>query len=104
MSRIVPRPIRRALVIRDGGCAFPGCGRPARWCHAHHIWFWADGGPTKLSNLVLLCGHHHRVVHHHGWDVDIGPDGHPQFHPPPWIDPHQIPRPAWRPPDLTTSD
>jgi hypothetical protein len=104
MSRIVPRPIRRALVVRDGGCAFPGCGRPARWCHAHHIWFWADGGPTKLSNLVLLCGHHHRVVHHHGWDVDIGPDGHPQFHPPPWIDPHQIPRPAWRPPDLTISD
>jgi hypothetical protein len=104
MSRIVPRPIRRALVVRDGGCAFPGCGRPARWCHAHHIWYWADGGPTKLSNLVLLCGHHHRVVHHHGWDVDIGPDGHPQFHPPPWIDPHQIPRPAWRPPDLTACD
>jgi hypothetical protein len=104
MSRIVPRPIRRALVIRDGGCAFPGCGRPARWCHAHHIWFWADGGPTKLSNLVLLCGHHHRVVHHHGWDVDIGPDGHPRFHPPPWIDPYQVPRPAWRPPDLSAYD
>jgi hypothetical protein len=104
MSRVVPRPIRRALVVRDGGCAFPGCGRPARWCHAHHIWFWADGGPTKLSNLVLLCGHHHRVVHHHGWDVDIGPDGHPRFHPPPWIDPQQIPRPAWRPPDLTACD
>ena len=59
-------------------------------------------GRPGLMNLVLLCGHHHRVVHHHGWDVDIGPDGHPQFHPPPWIDPHQIPRPAWRPPDLTT--
>ncbi len=57
---------------------------------------------TALGNLVLLCGHHHRVVHHHGWDVDIGPDGHPQFHPPPWIDPDQIPRPAWRPPDFTT--
>ena len=47
-----PETTRRALVIRDGGCAFPGCGRPARWCHAHHIWFWADGGPTKLSNLT----------------------------------------------------
>ena len=104
MSRIVPRPIRRALVVRDRGCAFPGCGRPARWCHAHHIWFWADGGPTKLSNLVLLCGHHHTVVHHHGWDIDIGPDGHPQLHPPPWIDPDQIPRPAWRPPDLHACD
>jgi hypothetical protein len=82
MSRIVPRPIRRALVVRDGGCAFPGCGLQARWCHAHHIWFWADGGPTKLFNLVLLCGHHHRVVHHHGWDVDT----------------------AWRPPHLTACD
>lgn len=101
-SRIVPRPLRRALTLRDRGCAFPGCGRPARWTHAHHIQHWAHGGHTKLDNLVLLCGHHHRVVHHEGWDVDIGTDGHPRFHPPPWIDPHRTPRPCWRPPDLET--
>jgi hypothetical protein len=98
-SRVVPRPMRRALVLRDRGCAFPGCGRPPRWCHAHHIWHWALGGPTKIDNLVLLCGYHHRLVHHGGWEVDIGPDRHPRFTPPAWIDPRQIPRPCWRPPD-----
>lgn len=99
MSRIVPRPMRRALVSRDGGCAFPGCGRPPRWCHAHHIRHWAHGGPTCLQNLVLLCGHHHRAIHHDGWEVDIGPHGRPRFTPPAWVDPSQVPRPAWRPPD-----
>jgi uncharacterized protein DUF222 len=102
MSRVIPRSMRRALIVRDQGCAFHGCGRPPRWCHSngHHIWFWADGGPTALSNLALLCGHHHHLVHHHGWDVDIGPDGHPRFYPPPWIDPSRTPRPPWRPPTI----
>ena len=99
MSRIVPRPMRRALVSRDGGCAFPGCGRPPGWCHAHHIRHWAHGGPTCLQNLVLLCGHHHRAIHHDGWEVDIGPHGRPRFTPPAWVDPSQVPRPAWRHPD-----
>lgn len=96
-ARAIPRGIRRALIARDGGCAFPGCDRPPAWCHAHHIWHWARGGPTCLSNLVLLCAHHHRVVHHHGWSVHIGPDGMPVFTPPRWVDPDQIPitRP-WR--------
>jgi hypothetical protein len=102
LSRVIPRGIRRALIARDHGCAFPGCGRPPRWCHGHHIWFWADGGPTALNNLVLLCAHHHHTVHHHGWDIDIGPDGHPRFHPPPWIDPTRTPQPPWRPPRLRT--
>jgi hypothetical protein len=94
--------MRRALIARDQGCAFPGCGRPPRWCQAHHIQFWADGGPTTLHNLVLLCGHDHHRIHHDGWQVDPGPDGHPQFHPPPWIDPTRTPIPAWRPPHLLT--
>jgi hypothetical protein len=96
-SRIVPSPMRRALIVRDGGCAFPGCGRPARWCHAHHIWHWAKGGPTALHNLVLLCQQHHRVIHHDGWTVHLGPDRLPIFTPPRWVDPDQVPRPAWRP-------
>jgi hypothetical protein len=58
-SRLVTGPLRRALVLRDGGCAFPGCDRPPRWTDAHHVRHWSDGGPTELSNLVLLCGFHH---------------------------------------------
>jgi hypothetical protein len=86
-----------ALVVRDRGCAFPGCTRPAEWCIAHHITSWADGGPTDLDNLVLLCGHHHRVVHHHGWQVNMAADRHPRFIPPPWVDPDQTPRRNTRP-------
>lgn len=81
-----------ALVARDKGCAFPGCSRPAAWTQAHHIIHWVDGGPTDLSNLVLLCAHHHRSVHHRGWTVRLGADKLPEFIPPPWIDPRQHPR------------
>ena len=69
--RTIPNPIRRALVLRDQGCAFPGCGRRPRQCHGHHVVHWADGGNTGLDNLVLLCGEHHRVIHHGNWDVRI---------------------------------
>lgn len=78
-QRTVPRHLRRAVTVRDRGCAFGGCGRPPAWCDAHHIIHWADGGTTSLDNLVLLCGHHHNVLHHTGWTVTIGPDGHPVF-------------------------
>jgi len=96
LSRAVPRPMRRALVARDRGCAFPGCGRPPRWCQAHHIAHWTrDRGPTCLSNLVLLCGRHHRVIHHEGWEVRIDENGLPVFRPPRWIDPDQTEQPSW---------
>jgi len=88
-----PTPaIRRALNTRDKGCAFPGCDRPPKWCISHHIRHWENGGHTNCANLVLLCGHHHRVVHHHGWDVHIERDGLPSFYPPTWIDPDRAPR------------
>ncbi|MEU4335586.1 DUF222 domain-containing protein [Micromonospora lupini] len=90
--RLVGGPLRRALVLRDGGCAFPGCDRPPRWCAAHHIRHWVDGGPTSLDNAVLLCGHHHRHVHRNDWAVRLGGDGHPEFVPPAWVDPDQLPR------------
>ncbi|MGC4834289.1 DUF222 domain-containing protein [Micromonospora vinacea] len=90
--RLITGPLRRALVLRDRGCAFPGCDRPPRWCDAHHIQHWADGGDTSLDNAVLLCGHHHRHVHHGDWDVRLGGDGHPEFIPPAWLDPEQLPR------------
>ncbi|MCG5453079.1 HNH endonuclease signature motif containing protein [Micromonospora hortensis] len=90
--RLITGPLRRALVLRDRGCAFPGCDRPPRWCDAHHIRHWADGGPTSLANAVLLCGHHHRHLHHSDWTVRLSGDGHPEFIPPTWLDPTQLPR------------
>jgi hypothetical protein len=90
--RLFTGPLRRALVLRDGGCAFPGCDRPPRWCDGHHIQHWSDGGPTNLDNAVLLCGFHHRLIHHGGWQVQLGPDRLPGFLPPRWLDPQQVPR------------
>lgn len=90
-TRSIPTPIRRALIARDQGCAFPGCDRPPSWCEAHHRIHWPDGGPTDLCNLCLLCGHHHAVVHHDGWSITML-DDRPWFIPPAWIDPSQIPR------------
>jgi hypothetical protein len=71
LYRTIPNQIRRALILRDKGCAFPGCGQRPRQCHAHHVIHWADGGPTSLNNLVLLCGEHHRLMHHGPWTVKI---------------------------------
>jgi hypothetical protein len=97
--RLFTGPLRRALILRDRGCAFPTCDRPPRWTEAHHIQPWADGGPTNLTNGVLLCRHHHRLLHHHThntadtWQVQINPnDGLPEFTPPAYIDPRQQPR------------
>jgi len=61
-TRSVPPAIRRALNARDAGCCFPGCTY-RRFLDAHHIEHWADGGETKLSNLMTLCRWHHRLVH-----------------------------------------
>jgi hypothetical protein len=58
---------RRALIVRDGGCVFPGCDAPASWCDAHHVDHWEHDGPTDLDNLALLCRHHHGVTHRTGW-------------------------------------
>jgi hypothetical protein len=92
-SRLATGPLRRALVLRDKGCAFPGCDRPPRWTVAHHVVHWSNGGLTELSNLVLLCGYHHRLIHHSDWQVKINPkDGLPDFIPPAYIDQDQRPR------------
>ncbi len=63
--RSIPPALRRALELRDKGCAWPGCDAPVRWCEAHHIVPWAEGGKTELANLRLLCRNHHRTAHDH---------------------------------------
>src|SRR5919204_355930 len=65
-SRTIPPRIRRALAARDRGCVIVGCDRPARWTDAHHVEHWTRGGPTVMSNLILLCKHHHRLAHDGG--------------------------------------
>ncbi|MHB1194770.1 MAG: HNH endonuclease signature motif containing protein [Longimicrobiales bacterium] len=76
-TRTIPPALRRALEARDRGCRFPGCG--SRFCDAHHVRHWGQGGETSLSNTVLLCSHHHTLVHEGGWTVRWDGDGRPVF-------------------------
>ena len=92
-TRAIPSALRRALLSRDRGqCQFPGC--ESRHCDAHHVEHWADGGETRLTNLVSVCRFHHRAVHEEGFrvvpaEVDgefrfLRPDGEPlPVEPPP---------------------
>lgn len=73
-TRSIPPAIGRALRARDGGCRFPGCDHH-RHVDAHHVEHWAHGGQTALSNLVLLCRHHHRLVHEGGFAMTSTADG-----------------------------
>ena len=70
---------RRALRMRSGGsggCEFPGCTN-TRFVDVHHVQHHADGGSTDPSNLVVLCGWHHRQLHREGWRITT--DGDQQF-------------------------
>ena len=86
--RLVTAAQRVALTLRDGGCAFPGCDVAANRCEAHHIVPWWSGGRTDLSNLALLCRHHHGLIEpaRYGvrdqWEVRVALDGLPEFIPP----------------------
>ncbi|HET9854291.1 MAG TPA: DUF222 domain-containing protein [Methylomirabilota bacterium] len=72
-TRTIPPALRRALQHRDRSCRFPGC--TVRVAEGHHVRHWAHGGPTKLSNLALLCRRHHRTVHEEGYQLERGIDG-----------------------------
>jgi hypothetical protein len=67
-TRVIPPSIRRALKRRDGGCTFPGCSN-TRFVDGHHIEHWADGGETRLDNLLSLCRFHHGLVHEGGYYI-----------------------------------
>ena len=98
-TRTIPPALRRALQARDHGCRFPGCN--ARRTDAHHVRHWADGGATRLDNLVLLCRRHHRAVHEEGFLVRVGPTGDAAFC---WPDGRPFPdapaAPRWTGPPL----
>jgi hypothetical protein len=73
-TRAIPPALARALRSRDGGCRFPGCTR-TRFTEGHHVKRWADGGETRLRNLVTLCRFHHRLVHEGGFGLKVTDDG-----------------------------
>jgi hypothetical protein len=74
-TRTIPPATRRALAARDLGCVAEGCGRPPDWTDAHHLKHWVHGGETTMSNLVLLCRRHHRMVHEEGWGLRRATNG-----------------------------
>jgi len=73
-TRAIPPAVKRALASRDGGCRFPSCNR-TRFTEGHHIEHWADGGETKLTNLITLCRFHHRLLHEGGFGLRVTDDG-----------------------------
>jgi Domain of unknown function (DUF222)/HNH endonuclease len=76
VTETIPVHLRRAVAVRDRGCRFPGCDQPAAACQPHHIIPRAQGGPTCLTNLMLLCTFHHLIaVHRWGWGIALHPDG-----------------------------
>ena len=85
-TRTIPTAIRRAVAMRDGGCAYPGCNQPPSRSEVHHCTEWVDGGVTALHNCTMLCKAHHLIVHGAGWTVRIR-DSHPEFIPPEFLDP-----------------
>jgi Domain of unknown function (DUF222)/HNH endonuclease len=91
-TRTIPPALRRALQHRDKGCRFPGCGLPLG--QGHHIRHWAHGGPTKLSNLTLLCRRHHRAVHEEGFQVECQTSGQLVFRRPDGRPLPDVPAPA----------
>lgn len=94
--RLFTRRQSLALAARDGGCTFPQCERPPSWTETHHINQWQrDRGGTDIADGVLLCRHHHLLVHNNGWRVTRDGAAY-AFVPPPGLDPERRPLPAQR--------
>ena len=73
-GRTVNRRLRTALVHRDRCCVVPGCGVPFG-LEIDHVVPFAEGGPTELDNLALLCHHHHYLKTYEGWTLQrVGRD------------------------------
>ncbi|WEO76296.1 DUF222 domain-containing protein [Cryobacterium sp. SO2] len=85
---------RKAITARDGGCVIPGCDCPPQWTEVHHVTSWQDGGPTDVSNGVLLCWYHHHTLSTGGWQIRMVL-GMPEVTAPAWLDPSG----TWRKPN-----
>ena len=96
-TRTIPPALRRALQHRDRHCRFPGCN--VAFGEGHHVRHWAQGGPTMLSNLAVLCRRHHRAVHEEGFRVDHAPGGSLRFWRPDGRPLPQVPPPVRLPDD-----
>ena len=103
---------KRAMMVRDGGCAIPGCTVPARLTEAHHLVAWkpdGKGGATDISNGILLCERHHHLLHALNWQIRMI-RGKPYLLAPPEMDPTRTWQPLGRtravmrpnPPDYRT--
>ena len=90
---------RKALIVRDRGCTFPGCPRSAAQSEIHHAIDWANGGRTDLDNLTITCGYHNNEGPRRGWRT-IMIDGIPHWQPPPWHPAQQPQRNYLHHPDL----
>jgi hypothetical protein len=98
-TRTIPPALRRALQARDRSCRFPGCG--VRHAQGHHLHHWANGGPTRLDNLALLCRRHHRAVHEEGYRAERGADGTLHFSTPGGRPIPEVPAPPALPTDAS---
>jgi hypothetical protein len=85
---------RIAIAVRDGGCLAPDCERPASWCEVHHIHEFSRGGKTDLNDGVLLCRHHHMLVHNNGWRIERRGNRYWMLPPPDLNGAHTHPSPA----------
>ncbi|HEV7567808.1 MAG TPA: DUF222 domain-containing protein [Microbacteriaceae bacterium] len=92
-QRLFTRRQRIGLAARDGGCRWPGCERPPGWTEAHHVEHWKrDDGETNIDNGILLCRHHHLLLHDNRWEI-AQRGAEYWLIPPPEIDPHRTARP-----------
>ena len=81
-SACSPHASASALALRDGGCRWQGCDRPASYCEAHHIDPYSQGGRTDIDRGILLCRFHHMNLHHGGWRITRDGKGEFLLHPP----------------------
>lgn len=68
--------------LQQKGCRGRGCHRPASQCTPHHVVWYSRSRRTKIGEMILLCPHHHWMVHEGGWDVALKADGDVVFIPP----------------------
>jgi hypothetical protein len=98
-KRLVTPALRTAVTARDLECVFPNCDRVSSWCDVHHLIPWQKGGLTQIDNLILLCRHHHTLIHEGGWRIK-GKPGNLRFHRPDGteLEPDPPPKAATNPP------